>query len=151
MSKVKVKIYVQNGDINDTRECTLEKLETLLNEIWINENSMYGIQVLFDEESTDVYKMDYEQFQNFVYNVGLQEYLICILVGYKAMGNKEDVNDIINYDDIVWLFKVDDFSIPSAYDEYSRLGNELISYHPLITENQATTEKVKPIYFNVIN
>lgn len=130
---VRVKIYVQEGNIGYTTTCTLENVETELKNICINENSLYGIQIVFSTEkyisdyitNPDVFKMNYEQFQNFVDNKYLREDIIAILVGYKASGNKEVVNKIINYDDIVWLHYVDD-DTPSAYDEYRDLGWDFI-------------------------
>lgn len=131
---VKVKIYAQEGNIGYTTTCTLENVETELKNICINENSLYGVQIIFSTEkyisdyitNSDVFKMNNEQFQNFVENTYLREDLIAILIGYKLSGNKEAVNKIINYNDIVWLHYVDDF-VPSAYDEYRNLGWELIT------------------------
>ena len=118
---VRVKIYVQEGNIGYTTTCTLENVEAELKKIGIGEegsmygeNSIYGIQIVFSTEkyisdyitNPDVFKMNYEQFQNFVDNKYLREDIIAILVGYKASGNKEVINKIINYDDIVWLHYV---------------------------------------------
>lgn len=130
---VKVKIYVQEGNVGYTTTCTLENVETELKNICINENSLYGVQIIFSTEqyisdyitNYDVFKMNNEAFQNFVDNISLQEDLIAILIGYKLSGNKEAVNKIINYNDIVWLHYVDDF-VPSAYDEYRNLGWDFI-------------------------
>lgn len=126
---VRVKIYGK-GCI---ATCTLENVEAEIKNTCITEDALYGIQIIFSpEENTDnitnpdVFKMNHEQFQNFVDNIYLQQDIITILVGYKASGNKEAVNKIINYDDIVWLHYVDDF-VPSAYDEIRDLGWELIN------------------------
>lgn len=126
---VRVKIYAK-GCI---ATCTLENVEAELKNTCITEDGLYGIQILFSaEENTDnitnpdVFKMNHEQFQNFVDNIYLQQDIITILVGYKLSGNKEAVNKRINYDDIVWLHYVDDYFVSSAYDEIRDLGWEFI-------------------------
>lgn len=138
---VRVKIYAQEGNIGYTTICTFENVETEIKKIGIGEedsmygeNSIYGVQIVFNTEkyisdyigNSDVYKMNYEQFKNFVDNIYLGLDIITILIGYKLSGNKEAVNKIINYNDIVWLHYVDDFDIPSAYDDYRDLGWEFI-------------------------
>lgn len=131
--QVKVKIYVKYGNVVYTTTCLFSDVETELKKICISQHCEYGVQIIFSTEqyisdyitNSDVFKMNFEQFQNFVDNIYLQQDLIAIFIGYKLSGNKEAVNKIINYDDIVWLHYVDD-DTPSAYDEYRDLGWDFI-------------------------
>lgn len=127
--QVKVKIYVKYGNVVYTTTCLFNDVETELKKICISQHCEYGVQIVFSTEkyisdcidNSDVYKMNYEQFQNFVENIYLGLDIITILIGYKLSGNKEAVNETIIYDDIVWLHQVDD-DTPSAYSEYRDLG-----------------------------
>lgn len=133
--QVKVKIYAKYGNVVYTTTCLFSDVETELKKICISEYCEYGIQIVFSTEkyisdnidNPDVYKMNCERFQNFVDNIYLGLDIITILVGYKASGKKEAVNELLNYDDIVWLHYVDDLDVPSAYDEYYDLGWNFIT------------------------
>ena len=129
--QVKVKIYVKYGNVVYTTTCLFNDVETELKKIYISQYCEYGVQIVFSTEkyisdnidNSDVYKMNYEQFQNFVENIYLGLDIITMLIGCKLSGKKEAVNKIINYDDIVWLHYVgEDINDPSAYSEYRDLG-----------------------------
>ena len=140
--QVKVKVYQHEGNGGYTMICGINEVETELKKISLKEDSLYGIQIVFNTEkyisdyigNDDVYKMDSEAFQNLQADTDLQDELISILIGMKLQGKEEEIKNMLPLYDI-WSIQGRRWSEghdfggfeEDIYAEYIKIGKQVIN------------------------